>query len=83
MANNTAEFHRQIHDGQPIIPCCPYCEKQLDGLIIDGMHAKCYDDFGNDLDESFPDEPGAFAFSGPDPDDMISELELSSMFDPF
>jgi hypothetical protein len=49
-------FDVQIHSDETI-PCCPYCDQSLDigGPIQDGMHAECNRQFGEELQEAFPD----------------------------
>jgi len=39
-----------INDG-PTFAKCPYCDKQIKGEIIEGMHPKCHEDFMCDLDQ--------------------------------
>jgi hypothetical protein len=38
------------------IPCCPYCDNELDGETRNGMHATCDDAFNAELEESYPDD---------------------------
>ena len=48
------DFDTQVQCDE-LIPTCPFCDEQLDGDTIDGMHAGCYHQFGIELDEAFPD----------------------------
>lgn len=49
-------FDLHIHSDETI-PCCPYCDQSLDigGPVRDGMHAECNRQFGEELQEAFPD----------------------------
>ncbi len=40
---------------EELIPNCPYCGEVLDGMVVNGMHTRCNQDFAielNILDES-------------------------------
>lgn len=49
-----SNFDYQIQT-EELIPCCPFCGEVLDGMVVNGMHAQCNQDFAielNILDES-------------------------------
>lgn len=54
LGENMDDLQYLISDGQPVGTKCPYCERLLDGPIVDGMHAECSEQFGEDLNESYP-----------------------------
>lgn len=55
-----------ISDG-PVSPVCPFCDERVDGFDVNGMHPECYNEYGDELEESFPLELDQLI--------MLSELE--------
>jgi hypothetical protein len=35
---------------------CPFCDKELVGPVINGLHATCNETFQQELDQAFPDQ---------------------------
>jgi hypothetical protein len=36
---------------ETVVPLCPWCEKPLDGIIINGLHEKCSEEFGEEWEK--------------------------------
>ena len=36
------------------VPPCPYCDEELDGHTINGLHDRCDEAFHEDMEEAFP-----------------------------
>lgn len=39
-------------------PVCPYCDEELDGKIVNGLHAKCNETYNLELAAWEADRPG-------------------------
>jgi len=44
-----SKFDYQIQ-AEELIPCCPFCGEVLDGMIVNGMHARCNQEYAIELD---------------------------------
>ena len=36
---------------ETLIPDCPYCERPIDGLTVNGLHAKCNEELSQEMAE--------------------------------
>jgi hypothetical protein len=55
---------------------CPFCDKELVGLTVNGLHTSCNDQFQQELDQAFPDQaPEVLVMSQAD----IERLEVIAL----
>lgn len=49
-----SNFDYQIHADE-MIPTCPYCDEVLDGVVVNGLHAHCNQEYAIEVNLAWPD----------------------------
>jgi hypothetical protein len=44
-----SSFDNQIHS-EEVSDICPYCDRMLDGVVVNGMHACCNEQYSAEID---------------------------------
>lgn len=51
-----SNFDYQLHADE-MIPTCPYCDEVLDGVVVNGLHAHCNQEYAIEVHMVWPEEP--------------------------